>query len=143
MIEVLDTKKTNFFLSTLLTAVLSHHLAWVPTVTPPVDISREERYDSAPSILELQARYFPYNPLWAQLTDLYGSIGTPSTMGKTVIVGQNQALVNSILYILTYFIRCSEVFENVERLDRPSPQQQGSPSTVTFSSFFFPPCRLG
>lgn len=134
MVDNFDTKKSNFFFSTLLTAVLSHHLAWVPSVTPPAPVEEtlEEKFDNnAPSLLELQARYFPYNPLWAQLTDLHGSIGTPSTMGKTIIVGKNQALVNSILYILTYFIRCSEVFENVERLDRsPKHPTTGNMSTV-------------
>ena len=132
VIDAVDTKRTNFYLSTLLSTVLSHHLAWVPTVTPPADslVEEEEKYDSTPSPLELQARYFPYNPLWAQLTDLYGSIGNPATMGKTVVVGQNQALVNSILYILTYFIRCSEVFENVERLDPPVGTAGSPPNFV-------------
>ncbi|KAG8227722.1 hypothetical protein J437_LFUL008004 [Ladona fulva] len=38
----LDTKATNFFISTLITAVLTHHLGWVQTVVPEFS-SRKER----------------------------------------------------------------------------------------------------
>ncbi|XP_069949880.1 folliculin-interacting protein 1-like isoform X3 [Cherax quadricarinatus] len=34
LLDKFDTKQTNFFVSKLLTAVLTHHLGWVSTVTP-------------------------------------------------------------------------------------------------------------
>lgn len=49
----------------------------------------------------------PYNPLWAQLGDLHGAIGDPLSLTRTVIVGENRELVTRILFVLSYFIRCS------------------------------------
>lgn len=46
--------------------------------------------------------------------DLYGAIGVPVCLARTVIVGRKQELVSTILFILSYFIRCSEILENVE-----------------------------
>ena len=37
-------------------------------------------------------------------------------------VGQNVGLVNRLLFILTYFIRCSEVFESLEQLEGSNPR---------------------
>lgn len=44
--------------------------------------------------------------------DLYGAIGSPVRMARTVIVGKRKDLVQRILYVLTYFLRCSELQEN-------------------------------
>lgn len=56
------------FFAALLTAVLTYHLAWVPTVMPvdhpPVKAFSEKR--TSPSVNTL-AKTHPYNPLWAQL----------------------------------------------------------------------------
>lgn len=43
--------------------------------------------------------------------DLYGAIGSPVRLSRTVVVGQRQELVQRLLYVLTYFIRCSELLE--------------------------------
>ena len=45
---------------------------------------------------------------------MYGAVGYPNKVAKTVIVGKKADLVCRLLYILTYFIRCSEVHENRE-----------------------------
>jgi hypothetical protein len=39
LIERLDHRETNFFMSTLLSAVLTNHLAWVASVAPPDNVS--------------------------------------------------------------------------------------------------------
>ena len=46
--------------------------------------------------------------------DLYGSIGFPLKLSRTVVVGKKADLVKKILYILSYFIRCSDVLEATE-----------------------------
>ncbi|CAB1352968.1 unnamed protein product [Coregonus sp. 'balchen'] len=46
-----------------------------------------------------------------QLSDLYGAIGSPVRLSRTVVVGRRQELVQRLLYVLTYFIRCSELLE--------------------------------
>lgn len=44
--------------------------------------------------------------------DLYGAIGSPVRLTRTVVVGKQKDLVQRILYVLTYFLRCSELQEN-------------------------------
>ena len=46
--------------------------------------------------------------------DLYGSIGNPLRLSRTIVTGKKSDLVSKLLHILSYFIRCSEVHENTE-----------------------------
>ncbi|KAI8521085.1 Folliculin-interacting protein 1 [Branchiostoma belcheri] len=123
-----NNKTNNYFLSTLLTAVLTHHLAWVPTVTPagatPPSRTYLDKHSS--KTLDMLAKTHPYNPLWAQLSDLYGAIGYPIKLARTVVTGRKAELVNRLLYLLSYFIRCSEVHENSEERDE-SGESAGKP----------------
>ncbi|CAG8464876.1 4862_t:CDS:2 [Acaulospora colombiana] len=78
------------------------HLAWIPTVVPMADF--DERF----------RKNLFYDPLWAQLSDLYGSIGASSIMSRTIVIGSDANTVRRILFLLSYFIRCNEVDENIE-----------------------------
>ncbi|XP_055000832.1 folliculin-interacting protein 2 isoform X2 [Sorex araneus] len=117
----------NQFFAALLTAVLTYHLAWVPTVMPvdhpPVKAFSEKRTSYSVNTL---AKTHPYNPLWAQLGDLYGAIGSPVRLTRTVVVGKQKDLVQRILYVLTYFLRCSELQEN--QLSWSGPPGDGDPA---------------
>lgn len=104
VLAVGDTKNTNFFISTLVTYVLTYHLGWVSTVSP----YDSEVHQTAATKLNDSKR--PYNVLWAQLNDLCGNIGFPPRAARTIISGTtNTQFVNRLLVILTYFIRCGEV----------------------------------
>ncbi|XP_048851031.1 folliculin-interacting protein 1 isoform X5 [Brienomyrus brachyistius] len=109
---LMEQASKNQFLPALLTAVLTNHLAWVPTVMPngqpPIKIFLEKHSSQS---VDMLAKTHPYNPLWAQLGDLYGAIGSPVRLSRTVVVGKRQELVQRLLYFLTYFIRCSELLE--------------------------------
>ncbi|XP_067422628.1 folliculin-interacting protein 1 isoform X2 [Emydura macquarii macquarii] len=109
---LVENASKNQFLPALLTAILTNHLAWVPTVMPngqpPIKIFLEKHSSQS---VDMLAKTHPYNPLWAQLGDLYGAIGSPVRLAKTVVVGKRQDLVQRLLYFLTYFIRCSELQE--------------------------------
>ncbi|KAM7333417.1 hypothetical protein ACRRTK_006737 [Alexandromys fortis] len=109
---LMENASKNQFLPALITAVLTNHLAWVPTVMPngqpPIKIFLEKHSSQSVGML---AKTHPYNPLWAQLGDLYGAIGSPVRLARTVVVGKRQDLVQRLLYFLTYFIRCSELQE--------------------------------
>lgn len=120
LLSLADTKDTNLFISTLLTAVLTHHLGWVSTIAPisgPTDatdtsgcsIQREKD-----KISKITANH-PYNVLWAQLGDLYGAVGHPVKLSKTIICGSPQMsnTIEKILNVLSYFIRCSEIKRTV------------------------------
>ncbi|KAI7875535.1 folliculin-interacting protein middle domain-containing protein [Mucor mucedo] len=102
LVHQFDNKSHNYFISTLLTGVLMHHLSWVNTVAPPE------------ANTHIGCHHGNYDPLWAQLSDLYGFIGTPSRITRTIVVGLRPSVVKRILYILSYFIRCNEVYENTE-----------------------------
>ncbi|XP_026059765.1 folliculin-interacting protein 2 isoform X2 [Carassius auratus] len=112
---LMDHGAKSQFLSALLTAVLTHHLAWVPTVMPsslpPIKTTCQK---PASQTVDLLAKSHPYNPLWAQLGDLYGALGSPVRVCRTVVVGRRRELVQRVLYILSYFIRCSDLQEHVQ-----------------------------
>nr|XP_002740758.1 PREDICTED: folliculin-interacting protein 2-like [Saccoglossus kowalevskii] len=116
VLDEYDTKNTNFFISRLLTAVLTHHLGWVPTVIPS-GASPSQTYLAKhfSNNFDLLGKTHPYNPLWAQLGDLYGALGNPMKMVKTILVGKHSEVICTLLYILSYFIRCSEIHENIEK----------------------------
>uniref|UniRef100_A0A0P6JDK6 Folliculin-interacting protein 1 isoform 2 n=1 Tax=Heterocephalus glaber TaxID=10181 RepID=A0A0P6JDK6_HETGA len=109
---LMENASKNQFLPALITAVLTNHLAWVPTVMPngqpPIKIFLEKHSSQS---VDMLAKTHPYNPLWAQLGDLYGAIGSPVRLARTVVVGKRQDMVHRLLYFLTYFIRCSELQE--------------------------------
>ncbi|XP_067898023.1 folliculin-interacting protein 2-like isoform X2 [Heterodontus francisci] len=111
--SLIEHMSKNQFLSALLTAVLTYHLAWVPTVMPndhpPIKAFYEKH---ASQNVDLLGKSHPYNPLWAQLGDLYGAIGSPVRLTRTVVVGKRKELVQRLLYVLSYFIRCSDLQEN-------------------------------
>ncbi|KAI9310984.1 folliculin-interacting protein middle domain-containing protein [Dichotomocladium elegans] len=110
LINELNNESHHYFISNLVTAILMHHLSWVQTVAPP---------EEAKSV---SCRHGTYDPLWAQLSDLYGYVGSPGRITRTVVVGKRSSLVRRILYVLTYLIRCNEVYENVESLSEPDPR---------------------
>nr|XP_033336597.1 folliculin-interacting protein 2 [Megalopta genalis] len=97
LLEQIDTKSTNFFLSTVVTAVLTYHLGWIYTALPIHDRQ----------LMEKMGTWYPCNPLWAQLGDLYGALGSPIRVAHTVVAGDPQKveLINSVLSFLSYFIR--------------------------------------
>ncbi|XP_063303499.1 folliculin-interacting protein 1 isoform X2 [Pelobates fuscus] len=109
---LMEYTSKSHFLPALLTALLTNHLAWVPTVMPngqpPIKIFLEKHSSQS---VDMLAKTHPYNPLWAQLGDLYGAIGSPVRLARTVVIGKRQDLVQRLLYFLTYFIRCSELQE--------------------------------
>lgn len=116
-----NTKETNFFITSVLSAVLQYHLAWVSTVMPAGAAPCRAFLDKHSSkTLDLLAQSHPYNPLWAQLGDLYGAVGFPLRVAKTVVVGKDSKIVEQVVNMLSYFIRCTEVVEHVQRRDNVS-----------------------
>ncbi|XP_078086957.1 folliculin-interacting protein 1 isoform X2 [Mustelus asterias] len=109
---LMEQTSKNQFLPALITAVLTNHLAWVPTVMPngqpPIKIFLEKHSSRS---VDMLLKSNPYNPLWAQLVDLHGAIGSPVRLARTVVIGKRQELVQRLLHFLTYFIRCSELQE--------------------------------
>ena len=105
----------------MITAVLTHHLGWVGTIaamtatddsspSSKLDLIRREKI----RMNEITANH-PYSVLWAQLGDLYGAVGYPTKLSKTIICGSSQLsnTLDKILNVLSYFIRCCEIKRTV------------------------------
>ena len=67
--------------------------------------------------VETLEQQYPCNPLWAQLNDLYGALGTPARTAHTVIAGDPEKanLIESTLNFLSYFLRSGLVEKRQER----------------------------
>lgn len=124
----------------MLTAILTHHLGWVGTVAPlslhtnlSTNIANpsSQAADQSPSspasnpylttnLARLEkakmseiSKFHPYNVLWAQMSDLYGAIGNPPKLSKTIVCGSQEPLIDKVLNVLTYFIRCGQIERDV------------------------------
>lgn len=134
VLTTFDTKQTNFFVSKLLTAVLTHHLGWVSTVAPgdhPASSSTSQVPQVSTeqaSLVERLSETHPYNAVWAQLCELSGAVGYPPRTSRTLLVGSNATLLSQLLTILSYIIRCSQVVEQdihpFQEGDTTSPEVQ-------------------
>ncbi|KAF9208852.1 Folliculin-interacting protein 1 [Haplosporangium sp. Z 27] len=131
-----ESPASGQLVSEVISTVLSHHTSWVPTIAP----TQQSTIRGSPQ--------GSYDPLWAQLSDLYGNIGTSSRISRTIVVGSSGSFVRRLLYILSYFIRCNEVFlrmtefrEDPDSLLNPPPpsratyglpedHESGSPATM-------------
>jgi len=96
----------------MLTGILTHHLGWVATVSAfnSAGLRRSESSASAAAIEQraklLQvAQKHPYNALWAQLGDLYGAIGMPPKLARTIVCGAEKLWVEKLLNVLTVRFR--------------------------------------
>lgn len=79
------------FLPALLTAVLTNHLAWVPTVMPngqpPIKIFLEKHSSKS---VDMLAKTHPYNPLWAQLGEaVKHKCIHKEWVGRTIVFSQS------------------------------------------------------
>lgn len=108
----------------MLTGILTYHLGWVATVSAfNSSSSRRSSASASAAAIEQRAKLLqvsqkhPYNALWAQLGDLYGAIGMPPKLARTIIYGSEKMWVEKLLNVLTYFIRCSEVRRAAKRED--------------------------
>lgn len=68
-----------------------------------------------------------YCLLCVVLGDLYGALGSPVRVCRTVVVGRRRELVQRVLYVLSYFIRCSDLQEHVQ----PQGQLNNPPNPCT------------
>lgn len=107
-------------MSKLLTAILTYHLGWVCTVAPISNYSNSSKTGAEAIAKEEKdkmseiSKYHPYNALWAQMGDLYGSNASPPRISKTIVCGNETKFVEKVLNVLTYFIRCGEIRRDVK-----------------------------
>jgi hypothetical protein len=128
-----DSNNNNNFLSILLSTILKNHLSWVYSVLPLNEVEntklqpqQQQQRSKATNVYTLRKeradwtrileRTNPYNPLWAQLSDLHGAVNSPMKLVRTVIIGKDKDIVEKLLFVLSYFIRCSNsTFYDIEQ----------------------------
>ena len=82
-----------------------------------ITIPKKQKKTKFNSRIKLNHNIILYTYHFFTCRDLYGAIGFPLRVAKTVVVGKDSKLVEQVLTILSYFIRCSEVFEHVQKRD--------------------------
>ena len=109
----LDTKETNFFFSCLVTGVLSHHLGWVETVMPSSRASQADNSLNKPGsrVVEEFSEQHWYSPTRLQHHELHGILGCPARNVKTLVITETEELARKVVFVLSYFIRCSQILE--------------------------------
>eukprot|EP00729_Bicosta_minor_P004976 gene4976-2435_t len=127
---------SDMFLSQVLTAVLSNHVGWIASIIPTDASNGVQIARCSPASLQQKARAQPYDPLWAQLNDLVGATTTKAAVCRTVVVGEDAVAVGHMLQLLSYFIRCNEVFQltvgdpGMEACPTADPVSEGEAGTA-------------
>jgi len=129
----LDTKETNFFFSTLMTGVLSHHLGWVSTVMPGSMPGSNILHKPGIRGLEQFRLEQWYDPTKVQYKELHGMLGFPMKLAKSLLLSADQELLKSLIFVISYFIRCSLVFETV--FDTESSSLEVEPEPIKCKSY--------
>ena len=55
----------------------------------------------------LEVFRYPYNTQMAQLMEVQGSVGHAQRMARTVLLGDDLRLLTKVIFVLSYFVRCS------------------------------------
>uniref|UniRef100_A0A915PVT7 Ubiquitin-like domain-containing protein n=1 Tax=Setaria digitata TaxID=48799 RepID=A0A915PVT7_9BILA len=126
-----DLKSTRYFVSTLLSCVLMNHLAWVASVAPPEDCEDLHRSLLIGTSGSSDCMRYPYNAQLAQYMEVSGSVGGATRLARTVIIGNDMKLITHLLYVLTYFVRCSAIQPNGNKADKWNSQ----PKMRSFSPY--------
>uniref|UniRef100_A0A1I8IQM5 FNIP_M domain-containing protein n=1 Tax=Macrostomum lignano TaxID=282301 RepID=A0A1I8IQM5_9PLAT len=133
----INSAKHNFFVSSLVTAALTHHLAWLETAAPA-----DRRHTGCIHADKSRA----YCAQWMQLCQLYSVLGYPRRVSRTVLVGSNRNLLGLLLHLVSYFLRCSDVmlsddnlpdeihYQHPDRLAANQPHQNHHQCSASSSS---------
>ncbi|VDM38812.1 unnamed protein product [Toxocara canis] len=119
-----DLKSTGYFLSTLLSSLLMNHLAWVASVAPSDRCADLHRSLLLGTRENADILHHPYNTHLAQYMEISGSVGGAARLARTVVMGDDMLLVTQLLYILSYFVRCSVIHPNPHSAGKWSSQPQ-------------------
>ena len=104
ILEAYNAPHTNFFVSSVVTALLTHHLTWLMATLPE---------DATKQMLDANG------VCSAMVNSLYGMSSPAGKYCKVIILGPDTLQIDRLVEILTYFIRCGSVIERVDVLDEP------------------------
>ncbi|CAG0923037.1 unnamed protein product [Notodromas monacha] len=92
---------TLFFVSTVLSAVLTHHLGWTNQFLREISSSGSNPLLTPSTGSSIQT----------QADDICGLVGFPPVSAKTVVLGTDLTIIHRFLALIPYFIRCDPVKE--------------------------------
>ena len=64
-----------------------------------------------------------YSPTKMQYKEMHGMVGCPARNVKTLILCEEESLARRLVFVLSYFIRCSQVFERDLKVMDSEPYQ--------------------
>lgn len=117
LISAYDLKTTAYFLSNLVSSVLINHLTWVASVASPDYCAKTRESFILGTKLDVEIFRYPYNTQLAQYMEISGSVGAAQRLARTVILGDDMSLVTKLIYVLSYFVRCSALRTNAMAAD--------------------------
>ena len=63
------------------------------------------------SVVEQFSQLHWYSPTRVQFKEMHGIVGCPAKNVKTLVITDEEELARKLVFVLSYFIRCSQVFE--------------------------------
>eukprot|EP00026_Physarum_polycephalum_P003528 Phypoly_transcript_03541.p1 GENE.Phypoly_transcript_03541~~Phypoly_transcript_03541.p1 ORF type:complete len:782 (+),score=103.15 Phypoly_transcript_03541:88-2346(+) len=104
-----DDTRSNGFLSTLITGILTNNLSWVRFL----DLSDLYITPEAKKYLDRNRSNISahQNPMMWQLEDLFGFFTSNCNINRTVLLCEKgTTCVNEVLLVCSYFMRCTQIF---------------------------------
>jgi len=98
LMPLFDSVSGNL-LAGALTAIMSYHMSWVLSI-----MSTEERNSSPLEWISHR------NPVDRQVAQLFGCVTKPARFVRVIVLGEDKKLVRSLLFVLSYIIRCTASF---------------------------------
>jgi len=101
--ETLNDQRTQFFFTSVLTAVLSNHVSWMPSTGHPrmVKGGKGKEYD-----LHCPRRH-GHHHLNKQLKGIHGTNGKMAKVNSFVLLGSDTKTLRDLMYLITYFTRAT------------------------------------
>jgi len=102
--ETLNDQRTQFFLTSVLTAVLSNHVSWMTSTGHPrlVKGGKGKEYD-----LHCPRRHVHHHQLNKQLKGIHGTNGKMAKVNSFVLLGSDTKTLRDLMYLITYFTRAT------------------------------------
>ncbi|MFH4984940.1 hypothetical protein AB6A40_011649 [Gnathostoma spinigerum] len=110
-----------------------NHLAWVASVAPPERCQDTQRSLLLGTAADAEMLSVSYNASLAQFMEINGSVGGAVRLAHTVVLGSSVHLISEVLYVLSYFVRCSSIRSTGENASRwmKSPEMESfSPGSL-------------
>ena len=85
------------FLSTIISSLLVYHTSWISTIDNDL---KDEIYENHNDQHASSSK-----PIYSQLSQIFGNTHKVNRTCKVIVIGENNSLINSLLFIISFFMR--------------------------------------